>query len=67
MTKYIGKGVYGAIAQGKISVFNRQEISVKRIHITDIDGEKARVAAAKEQAVSQLEEIYEKKSEAKRS
>ncbi|MGN0678900.1 MAG: phosphoenolpyruvate--protein phosphotransferase [Oscillospiraceae bacterium] len=60
MTKFIGKGVYGAIAQGKISVFNRQEISVKRTRITDIDGEKARVAAAKEQAVSQLEEIYEK-------
>lgn len=60
MTKFIGKGVYGAIAQGKISVFNRREISVKRTHITDINGEKARVAAAKEQAVSQLEEIYEK-------
>lgn len=60
MTKFIGKGVYGAIAQGKISVFNRREISVKRAHITDIDGEKARVAAAKEQAISQLKEIYEK-------
>ncbi len=60
MTKFMGKGVYGAIAFGKISVFNRREIAVKRIHITDIDGEKARVAAAKETAAAQLQEIYEK-------
>ncbi len=60
MTKFIGKGVYGAIAFGKISVFNRREIAVKRTHITDIVGEKARVAAAKEMAAAQLREIYEK-------
>ncbi len=60
MTEFMGKGVYGAIAIGKISVFNRREIAVKRTHITDIEGEKARVAAAKEMAAVQLREIYEK-------
>jgi len=60
MTKFTGKGVYGAIASGKLSVFNRREIMVKRRHITDVEGEKARVAAAKEMAVAQLQEIYEK-------
>ncbi len=60
MTKFTGKGVYGAIAAGKISVFNRREIAVKRHHITDVEGEKARVAAAKETAAVQLREIYEK-------
>jgi len=60
MNKYIGKGVYGAVAIGKISVFTRQEVSVKRYHIADADSEKARLASAKETAVSQLQEIYEK-------
>lgn len=60
MTKFSGKGVYGAIAIGKISIFKRQELSVRRNHITDVEREKARLEAAKETAISQLEEIYEK-------
>ncbi len=60
MTKFSGKGVYGAIAIGKISVFKRQELLVRRNHITDVESEKARLEAAKELAISQLEEIYEK-------
>ena len=60
MTKFTGKGVYGAVAIGKISVFNRQEISVRRYHITDTESEKNRLAKAKEKAIEQLQEIYEK-------
>lgn len=60
MTKFTGKGVYGAVAIGKISVFNRQEISVRRYHITDTESEKNRLANAKEKAINQLQEIYEK-------
>lgn len=60
MTKFTGKGVYGAIAAGKISVFNRQEISVKRYHITDAESEKARLAKAEASAINQLQEIYDK-------
>lgn len=60
MTKFTGKGVYGAIAIGKISVFNRQKLPVKRYHIEDTESEKNRLAAAKEKAIEQLQEIYEK-------
>ena len=55
-----GKGVYGAIALGRISVFKRKEASVKRTHIDDIEAEKARLEAAKENAKAQLQEIYNK-------
>ncbi|WP_432650378.1 phosphoenolpyruvate--protein phosphotransferase [Huintestinicola sp.] len=60
MTKYQGKGVYGAIAIGRISVFKRQDVQVKRIKIENVDEELARLAAAKERASSQLRDIYEK-------
>ena len=60
MTTLRGKGVYGAIALGRISVFTRKEASVKRTHIDDIAAEKARLEAAKEKAAEQLREIYNK-------
>lgn len=60
MTTLRGKGVYGAIALGRISVFTRKEASVKRTHIDDIAAEKARLEAAKEKAAGQLQEIYNK-------
>lgn len=60
MTTLRGKGVYGAIALGQISVFKRQETSVKRTHIDDIAAEKARLEAAKEKANAQLQEIYDR-------
>ena len=55
-----GKGVYGAIALGRVSVFTRKEASVKRVHIEDTQAEKARVEMAKEKACGQLQEIYDK-------
>ena len=60
MTTLKGKGVYGAIALGHISVFTRKEASVKRTHIDDVEAEKARLEAAKEKAAEQLQEIYAK-------
>ena len=60
MTTFRGKGVYGAIALGRISVFKRKEASVKRTHIDDIEAEKARLEAAKENAKAQLQEIHNK-------
>ncbi len=60
MKKYVGKGVYGAVAIGKVSLYKKQEAVVKRIHITDVENEKARLAQAKALAVRQLEEIYDK-------
>ena len=60
MIKFSGKGVYGAIAIGKISVFQRQGISVKRSNIENVDAEIERLEVAKATAVEQLGEIYEK-------
>lgn len=60
MTKYVGKGVYGAVAIGKISVFKKNDVSVARTHIDDTEAEKARVEAAKFAAAEQLSAIYEK-------
>lgn len=60
MEKFTGKGVYGAIAIGTISVFKRQDIQVKRIKISDTEAELARLESAKEKAIAQIAEIYEK-------
>ena len=55
MTVFKGKGVYGAIALGRISVFKRRKAKVNRIEISDIEAEKARLEKAKAKALSQLE------------
>ena len=60
MIKYVGKGVYGAVAVGKISVFKTQDIQVKRTKVEDVEAELARLEEAKSVATEQLEEIYEK-------
>lgn len=60
MTTLTGKGVYGAIALGRISVFKRKDASVKRTHIDNIEAEKARLEAAKAKAAEQLQNIYSK-------
>lgn len=60
MRKYKGKGVYGAYASGKISIFKRQDISVKRFHTEDSEAEKARIKSAKEISASQIKKIHEK-------
>ena len=60
MTKYTGKGVYGAVAMGKISVFKKQDTAIKRIHTEDSENEKKRVAEAKQAATEQLQSIYDK-------
>lgn len=60
MQKFCGKGVYGAIAIGKISVFKRQEAQVRRVHVDDAKAEIKRVEAAKQKALKQLTDIYEK-------
>lgn len=60
MKKYQGKGVYGAIAIGNISLFHKPETAVKRIHIEEPDSEKARFEQAKAASLTQLQEIYDK-------
>ena len=60
MKSYQGKGVYGAIAIGKISLLNKPEAAVKRVRVDDTDGEKSRFEQAKALSLSQLQEIYDK-------
>lgn len=60
MLKFTGKGVYGAIAIGTVSVLKKQETTIRRTHITDPNAEFARVEAAKQRATEELSEIYEK-------
>lgn len=60
MKKYTGKGVYGAVAIGRISVFKKQDTAVRRSHISDTAAELERIEAAKEKAVAQLSDIHSK-------
>lgn len=60
MKTYTGKGVYGAVAFGKISLFQKQETVIRQVRITDTEAEKARVETAKAAATEQLQAIYEK-------
>lgn len=60
MKKFQGKGVYGALAIGKISLLKKAETTVKRVRVVDTDNEKTRFEQAKTLAVQQLQEIYDK-------
>lgn len=55
-----GKSVFGGIAIGKLSVYNKKDKQVKRYRITDTEGELARFHEAREVAKKQLAEFYEK-------
>ena len=60
MKQFTGKGVYGAVAMGKISLFKKQDTVIQRTSVTDTEAEKARVETAKAAASEQLQAIYEK-------
>lgn len=60
MVKFIGKGVCGAVAIGKLLVFKHGELRVKRKEITDAETEIKRFKAAKAIAEKQIDEIYRK-------
>ncbi len=60
MITFNGKGVYGAVAIGKISVFRRREMQVKRIKTDDTAAEIKRLETAEKAAILQLRQIYDK-------
>ena len=60
MQVYNGKSVFGGIAIGKISVYQKGEQQVKRVKITDADAEMERYADEKNAAVEQLQKLYDK-------
>lgn len=60
MRIYSGNSVYGAIAIGRIFLFRKKDMKIRRIHIDDTEAEKQRLKAAKTATAEQLQEIYEK-------
>lgn len=60
MTVLKGKGVFGDIAFGKISIYNRKECAIKRYRVEDTDAEIKRYEDAKNIAIVQLKSLYEK-------
>ena len=60
MEKYTGKAAYQGIAIGKIAEMVKSDGTVRREHIDDVDAELARLAAAKEQAIDELQALYDK-------
>ena len=55
-----GKSVFGGIAIGRISFFDRGESQVVRRHIEDSQAELTRFEEAREQAKTELQGLYEK-------
>lgn len=60
MLIYQGKSVYGGIAMGKIRIWQKKSTDVMRMSIEDTESEYNRFLSAKDEAVSQLSELYEK-------
>lgn len=55
-----GKSVFGGIAIGRLSIYNKKENQVKREKITDVEAEITRFTDAKVTAKEQLKGFYEK-------
>ena len=60
MKTYQGKSVFGGVAIGKIQFFKRNEIQIKRRHVDDPEAEIRRFRTAKEKALSELQQLYDK-------
>lgn len=55
-----GKGVSKGVMKGKLYFFQRPNTTVEQITVEDIEAEKARLAAAQEKSIAQLEVLAEK-------
>lgn len=60
MQIYNGKSVFGGIAIGKISVYQKKEQQVKHVKIDDPEQEMARYEKAKAEGIKQLQGLYDK-------
>lgn len=60
MQIYNGKSVFGGIAIGKISVYQKKEQQVKRVKIDDPEQEMARYEKAKAEGIKQLQGLYDR-------
>lgn len=55
-----GKSVFGGIAIGKLWVFAKKEHQIVRVKVQNPEEELARFEKAKEEAVKQLQRLYDK-------
>ena len=60
MQIFEGKSVFGGIAMGKIRVYKKDQQQVKRQKIADEEAEVSRYRSARDEAMSQLRELYDK-------
>lgn len=60
MLKFSGSSVFGGVAIGKLAIFQKNENKVERRHIKDAEQEIARFEKAKEEALKQLQGLYDK-------
>jgi phosphotransferase system enzyme I (PtsI) len=55
-----GKSVFGGVAIGKLSLYKKEQVKIKRYHIDETDKEIARFEQAKTTAIDQLKQLYDK-------
>lgn len=60
MNTYIGKSIFNGIAIGKILVYQKEDQTVVCAKVQDVEAEIARYEAASQEAVQQLNALYEK-------
>ena len=60
MIIYEGKSVFSGIAIGKLSVYKKNEQTVKREKVADVEAEVARYADAREKTIEQLQALHDK-------
>ncbi len=60
MQVYNGKSVFGGVAIGKISVYQKKEQQVKRVKTDNPDQEMVRYESAKAEGIRQLQGLYDK-------
>ena len=60
MLKFSGSSVFGGVAIGKLCIFQKKENKIERRHIEDIEQETERFEKAREKAIAQLKDLYEK-------
>lgn len=63
MITLTGKSVFGGVAIGKLSFYKRSEKVIKREHVEDTEAEYQRFLDAKEKAITQLKDLYDKAME----
>ena len=60
MEKYTGKSIFKGIAIGRILFYSKNQQQVKRTKVENVDAEIERYEAAKQEAIKQLNQLYEK-------